>query len=320
MQQKNYYIILGVAKTASAEEIKSAYRELAKKYHPDKNQENKAAEEYFKEIQQAYTVLSNHEKRRVYDLKSSGNFSQQQSRSQTQYTQYTGNAYQYAQQQAQQKQQFYTAKKSQEQKPDKSENYQILVSIGIALVLLYFIISYNTDKTSPPSVSLTEKINTPVAKNEDPVPLINDFDSPYTALFGEEISDAESKNCITIHNSETSESVVCLVENKIPNRTIRNQYMSYGATFKMNQIPNGEYFLKVYYGTTWDTTKTFLNAKIKGGFKNEIGFVTLNTNKDILKMKQEEAGTGKSFSSYEIEISPALNNKITKITAEEFFK
>lgn len=319
MQQKNYYIILGVQKTASADEIKSAYRELAKKYHPDKNPGNKAAEEFFKEVQQAYAVLSNEEKRRKYDMKASGNYSQQK-QSRTQYTQYTGNAYQYAQQQAQQKQQFYTANKSR-QKPDKSESYHIFISVGIALVLLYFIISYNTDKTAPPTTSLAGTANeTPVIKNTEPAPVINDFDSPYSKFFGEEISDNESKNCITIHNSDASEAVVCLVENKSPNRTIRNQYMSAGATFKMNEVPNGEYFLKVYYGTNWDTSKTFLDRKIKGGFKNEIGFVTLNTDKDVFKMKQENAGTGKSFSSFEIDIDPTINEKINKITAKDFFK
>ncbi|MCE9540163.1 MAG: DnaJ domain-containing protein, partial [Bacteroidetes bacterium] len=69
MQQKNYYILLGVNYTASYDELKIAYRTLAKKYHPDKNPNNKTAEEYFKEIQQAYAILSNPEKRKKYDLK-----------------------------------------------------------------------------------------------------------------------------------------------------------------------------------------------------------------------------------------------------------
>jgi curved DNA-binding protein len=64
---KNYYAVLGVEKSASTEQIKKAYRKLAIKYHPDKNPGDKPAEERFKEITEAYAVLSDQEKRRQYD-------------------------------------------------------------------------------------------------------------------------------------------------------------------------------------------------------------------------------------------------------------
>lgn len=64
---KDYYATLGVSKTASAEEIKKAFRKLALKYHPDRNQGNKKAEARFKEISEAYEVLSDSDKRRKYD-------------------------------------------------------------------------------------------------------------------------------------------------------------------------------------------------------------------------------------------------------------
>lgn len=67
MAEKDYYEILGVKKTASEGEIKKAYRDLAKKYHPDKNKGNKEAENRFKEISEAYAVLSDSEKRSQYD-------------------------------------------------------------------------------------------------------------------------------------------------------------------------------------------------------------------------------------------------------------
>ncbi len=64
---KDYYKILGVSKTATQDEIKKAYRKLARKYHPDKNKGDKAAEEKFKEINEAYEVIGNPENRKKYD-------------------------------------------------------------------------------------------------------------------------------------------------------------------------------------------------------------------------------------------------------------
>lgn len=67
MAARDYYSILGVSRTATEKEIKSAYRKLARKYHPDVNPGDKAAEETFKEVSEAYEVLSNKDLRRKYD-------------------------------------------------------------------------------------------------------------------------------------------------------------------------------------------------------------------------------------------------------------
>jgi molecular chaperone DnaJ len=67
MQQKDYYEVLGVKRGAEEAEIKKAYRRLAMKYHPDRNANDKEAEEKFKEIQRAYAILSDKQKRAAYD-------------------------------------------------------------------------------------------------------------------------------------------------------------------------------------------------------------------------------------------------------------
>jgi curved DNA-binding protein len=67
MATRDYYDILGVNKNASDEELKKAYRKLAMKYHPDRNPNKKEAEERFKELNEAYAVLSDKEKRKQYD-------------------------------------------------------------------------------------------------------------------------------------------------------------------------------------------------------------------------------------------------------------
>ena len=65
--KRDYYEVLGVQKGASTDDIKKAYRKLAMKYHPDRNPDDKAAEEKFKEAAEAYEVLSDEEKRSRYD-------------------------------------------------------------------------------------------------------------------------------------------------------------------------------------------------------------------------------------------------------------
>lgn len=67
MEYKDYYKILGVDRKASEDDIRKAYRKLAKQYHPDYNPNNKQAEEHFKEINEAYEVLSDAKKRSTYD-------------------------------------------------------------------------------------------------------------------------------------------------------------------------------------------------------------------------------------------------------------
>ncbi len=67
MANKDYYNILGIKKDAKADEIKKAYRRLARKYHPDVNPNDKTSEEKFKEVQEAYDILSDEKKRKVFD-------------------------------------------------------------------------------------------------------------------------------------------------------------------------------------------------------------------------------------------------------------
>ena len=66
-EKRDYYEVLGVSKTATEQEIKSAFRKKAKEFHPDLNKDDPSAAEKFKEAQEAYSVLSDENKRKMYD-------------------------------------------------------------------------------------------------------------------------------------------------------------------------------------------------------------------------------------------------------------
>lgn len=86
---EDFYAVLGVPQTADEKQIKKAYRELAKKYHPDKNGNGKQAEEKFKKISEAYSVLSDKEKKAEYDMNRFANqsrYTQQNRNSRTHYS------------------------------------------------------------------------------------------------------------------------------------------------------------------------------------------------------------------------------------------
>jgi len=65
--KRDYYEVLGISKTATEQEIKSAYRKMALQHHPDRNPENQDSEEKFKEAAEAYSILSDPQKRSQYD-------------------------------------------------------------------------------------------------------------------------------------------------------------------------------------------------------------------------------------------------------------
>lgn len=146
---------------------------------------------------------------------------------------------------------------------------------------------------------------------------LNTGDSPYNDYFGTVVYDNQFSNEVTIHNGQKADVVVCLVEHDYPKRTIRNEYIRAGESFKLTSVPNGLYSLKWFYGNNWNPDTLYV-GEIKGFFDNDAGFSKSDSPSDLLKMEQ----TDEQFSVWEITLYAVQNgNMETKeINPNEFFK
>lgn len=316
MQQKNYYSVLGVTAIASPEEIKAVYRMLAKKLHPDKNPGNHKAEEAFKEIQEAYAVLSDPDKRRKYDLKLKYGFAYKPREE--------------GQQQTSQKKRSAGAAgnhtwRTRKRQQKGAHPVTALAMFASVMVFIYFISSlFNSNpdtNTKAKVISATQAaVTSPLPGSIDSLFPISNADSPYDGVFGEAIYDMLSRNVLTISNKSSCEAVMCLVEAKAPYRTIRNEYINKDVSFTLVGIPDGKYYAKIYYGHEWDRNKPVPVASYKGGFSEEVAFAVYDKPHMLLEMKHTFKGSILSFSSYDLNLDPSDTSSFTIVTAEQFFR
>ena len=310
MAIKNFYAILGVGSTASAEEIKLAYRKLAKKFHPDKNPGDRVIEERFKEITEAYNTLSDEEGRSKYDLKF---FYTTNARSEKKYS--TGSANERPK---------YRAKKERADTAAEKRTTRIIFAVVIAFVLIItvmIIIDPDDSESNQVKLMMSQLDQTPPEKIKDErPPPIMDADSPYDKIFGEGVSVAESNNTITMINVDGCEVVACLVEYGAHGRTIRNEYFGAGLTYRIVGIPNGTYYIKAYFGKHWNPEKKMAGGSVKGGFDEELGFFRSDKKKNLFEVSQHYAGENLTYSNFEIELKKIFSDKTRQISAEEFFK
>lgn len=151
---EDLYSVLGVSKTAAADDIKKTYRKLAVKYHPDKNPGDKAAEEQFKKISAAYSVLGDEEKRRQYDMYGSTDAYATSNSAYNPYSSGTyssGSADPFWEWFSQQAQQDYTSRRyytynnydSRKEKPTKRDAFSMLVRGVLSFLLGIFFFRFS---------------------------------------------------------------------------------------------------------------------------------------------------------------------------------
>jgi hypothetical protein len=204
------------------------------------------------------------------------------------------------------------------------KNRAILFFAIIAMAVIYFTIidsgSYSTSNSRNVIVDTGPELGeiTPIpsfskwAGNK-----LNTGDSPYNNYFGTGVYDSQFLNEITIHNGQSTDAIVCLTEYEIPNRTIRNEYIRAGESFKLTSVPNGLYSLKWFYGNNWNPDTLYMEG-IQGFFDSDAGFSKSDSYGDLIKMQQD---TDK-YSVVEITLYAVQNgNMETKeINPNEFFK
>jgi curved DNA-binding protein CbpA len=274
---KDFYRTLGVPDNAHEQDIKLAYRRLAKQYHPDLNQGDKKSEERFKEIVEAYNTLSDPILKSAYDRKKSGRDF------------FTRADF------------FYTDQPKEKKDPRRKEYSQedldrareinrrktlanmarrkkILIGMIITFVLYLvgsgffetWIEKKRKEETDSLAIQLDRKYKTEMKKQNL---TIDNVDSPFDSLFGPGVYVSLSPNNLVIFN-HFSDAVICAVDVHAPHKTIRNEFTHPAIEpLILRDLPNGSYYIKIYSGSNWDVSKRVPDGRVLGGFsKNEAFF------------------------------------------------
>lgn len=327
----NYYQLLGVKPTASNQEIKTAYRSLVKKYHPDKTLGNRQAEEHIKKIIEAYSVLINAEKRKNYDLKLAyaANAKSTSTRPDAAKSKPRANG----------NNGQYRPKSADATAPKISAWVYVVAALFIVFVTVMFI-KYPNGNNSDEELKLMllqaqlDSLNslkptpanttTPATEADSTNRVISasagDSTSyyPYFNYFGKGKYDMLTSTTIIVTNNTAYDAVILLLDNKARNRVIRNHYLKHGMVCYMLHVPDGAYFLRAYLGLDWNANK-HTSAFVKGGFDNEAGYFQFNRTHDLLTAKQQVQGKNKLTVNYETSLNPLLEDNKARITSTRFW-
>lgn len=310
---KDHYRTLGVPDNASELEIKFAYRKLAKRYHPDVNAGAKGAEERFKEITEAYSILSDFILRSAYDtsrMRPAIYYPEpKQAKKDPGKKDYSEQDMEWAR-----------ARHKKRLQANMTRRKKILT--GMIVTFIVFMTASGIfdrwieqqreleSKEFAARLDSMMKIKQEYAKTN-----IESMDSPFDSLFGSGVHDSESKNKLYIY-MPFSDAVICAMQSEPPYRTIRNEFIRAQMGFVMNEVPDGKYFIKLYTGKRWDVNKKTPDGRKLGGFTKDELFLKVR----IKPIRMQNFKTNKGPANVEdtITLHPS-SLKFDTITREEFF-
>ena len=289
----DYYAILGVKPSAAEQEIKSAYRKLAILFHPDKNPNDRAAEEKFIKVKEAYEILIDPVKRKKYDsgihyhqsyFKNSSHPRRPTKGNQKTYT-YTEQEFRQRQAFARSYRDFKKNKETVQSEtiPPYSDFKYIMISIPLAIGILFLVINILSRDDNhlylppKPANHQTENMRSGSGEiiNSGLSAAIMGVSLPWDSVFGKPQFDSLHHRSLYIENPSGEDVIVC-VKNARTERVIRNNYIFSKNYFYIDFLPAGEYQLMAVYGKDWDKSK-LTTGTIKLGFFTEVSaYAVLN--------------------------------------------
>jgi len=313
---RDFYRILGIPDNATLTDIKSAYRRLAKQYHPDLNPGSRQSEEKFKEILDAYTILSDDELRAQYDRKRRG----------TNYSDYFSSPVQEKKRDAGRKEYPPEHIEMMRQRNRKRIVRQInrrkkilrgmIITFALYLIGTALFEAWVAHKREQDSLVIMQRLEE--LYGEDSLvstEKIQNLDSPYDSLFGPGITTWLSPNQLVVINPVT-DAVVCLVQNDPPYRTIRNEFIHARQSFIMKELPNGNFSVKVYTGNSWNDTMRVPDGRKLGGFSVDGQF--FRANGKAIKLQKPTYNSPNTITTDTIWIDPAYAGFVA-MSREEFY-
>lgn len=315
---QDHYQILEISRNASAEEIKQAYRRLAKLFHPDKNPGNLLAEEKFKAISAAYEVLSDPIKKSNYDFKGTFNLTQAYASSFTKQktTQTKGRkTYGFSEEEVKRRQYYkenyrkhYDAEQAARQ---KARNYQgpknnfrelryVMFAVPIAVGLLMFVL--NAFSSYVPEEKVVKLRDQEIVnKTED----VSTSDVPYKEFLGDNVYDHSTSTVIKAKNT-TGKDVVVELADKKTGKVVQHYYVEKDYYLLLEKMPKGTFFLRTMEGEDFDATAMVKEVGVKGTFKNSKGFYEIRKPIQVNGDKADtvEVDLGGASSPEKVSISP----------------
>lgn len=310
---KDHYRTLGVPDNASEQDIKLAYRRLAKRYHPDVNAGAVGAEERFKEITEAYNILSDFSLRRAYDARRMRPFMYMPDNKEEKKD---PRRKEYSEEELERAQDRHRKKMLANMKRRKNILKGMIVTFILFMGASAAFENYIDEKREKESQALSArpdslmKLNPPYEKTK-----MENMDSPYDSIFGEGVYVQNSDLRFVLYIS-FSDAVICVQQADPPFKTIRNEFIYARNGFVMGGLPEGKYNIKLYTGFTWDMNKKSPGGKRVGGFKYNEKFYRVHDGPFILNTKKTKGPDTNSCDT--IMLNPYLI-KFDSISRSAFF-